>query len=69
LLHHEPHALVHHQLGNDQQRQRHQKADMHVYVQQEGYGHAPAQRLSFQCREHQERQPGEQWNGNKASAR
>lgn len=60
LCDHETHALVNHKLGNDQQRQRHQKANMHVNVHQEGHGHAPAQRVSFQSREHQERQPGQQ---------
>ena len=60
LPHHETHALVNHKLRNDQQRQRHQKANMHVHVQQEGHGHVPAQCMSFQSRKHQERQPGQQ---------
>ena len=60
LLHHRPHAPVHHQLGNDQQRQRHQEADMYFHVQQERHGRAPAQQLPFQSREQQQRQPGEQ---------
>ena len=68
LPHHKTHALVHHKLRNDEQRHRHQKADMNLHVQQEGYGRAPAQRLSFQSREHQERQPGEQRDDDDALA-
>jgi hypothetical protein len=60
LSHHEPHALVHDQLGHDQQRQRDQKADMHFHVPQERDGDVPTQRLAFQRREYQERQPGQQ---------
>jgi len=33
---------------------------MNVHVQQEGYGGTSTQRLSFQSREDQKRQPGEQ---------
>ena len=68
LLHHGTHALVHHQLGNDQQGHRHQEADVNFHVQQEGHGHAPAQHLSFQGREHQERQPGKQRDDDDALA-
>jgi hypothetical protein len=60
LPHHETHALVNHKLGSDQQRHHHQKTDMNFHVQQERYRRTAAQQLSFQSREHQERQPGQQ---------
>ena len=60
LLHHQPHAPVNDKLRKDQQRQRHQKADMNFHVQQERHGGAPAQQLPFQSREQEKGQPGEQ---------
>ena len=54
------HALVHDPLGNDQQGQRHQKADVYFHVQKERYGRTSAAQLTFQSGEHQERQPGNQ---------
>ena len=68
LPHHKTHALVHHKLRRDEQRHHHQKTDMNFHVQQERYGRAPAQRVSFQSREHQERQPGEQRDDDDALA-
>ena len=38
---------MHRNLGDDQQRQRDQEADVDLYVKQERYGHAPAQHLPF----------------------
>ena len=38
LLHQGTHAPVHHELGNDQQGQRHQEADVNFHVQQERHG-------------------------------
>ena len=63
-----PHAPVHHKLGNDQQGHRQQEANVNFHVHQEGYGRTPAQHLSFQSREHQERQPGKQRDDDDASA-
>ena len=60
LLQQGAHALVHDELGNDQQRQGHQEADVNLHVQQKGYSRTAAQHLPLQGREHQERQPGKQ---------
>ena len=56
------------QLGHDEQRQRHQESDVNVHVAQERDGHAPTQRVSFQSRERQQRQPGEQRDDDRATA-
>ena len=68
LLQQGTHAPVHHELGNDQQGQRHQEADVNFHIQQKRYGRAAAQQVSFQSREHQERQPGEQRDDDDALA-
>ena len=60
LLQQGTHAPVHHELGNDQQRQRHQEADVHFHVQQKGHDRTATQHLSLQSREQQKRQPGQQ---------
>ena len=36
-----PHASVHHQLGTDQQGQRHQVTDVNFHIEQERYGRPP----------------------------
>jgi hypothetical protein len=58
---------VHHKFCNDQQGDRQQEANMNFQVQQEGYGRVPAQQLSFQSRERQERQPYDQRDDDDAS--
>jgi hypothetical protein len=53
------HTLVDHELGNDQEGQRHQEAALSFQVLQEGYGHIPIPHISFQDCEYQKRQPGD----------
>ena len=69
LLHQQTHAPVHHQFGTDQQGDRHQEFDVNFHVHQERDGHTAAYQLSFQCREQQEWQPGQQRDDDDAFAR
>jgi hypothetical protein len=59
---------MHHELGSDQQGHHQQKLYVNFPVEQEGYGRAPAQQLSFQSRERQKRQPGKQRHDDDALA-
>ena len=68
LLQQGPHAPVHHQFGDDQQRQRHQEADVGFDVEQERHARAAAPQVSFQPREQQQRQPSQQRNDDDALA-
>ena len=65
---HEAQALVHDQLRSDQQRQRDEKADMRVHVEQKGHCCGAAQRLPFHHRQQQERHPGKQREEDETSA-
>ncbi len=62
------HALVHDQLGDNQQWHRQQELGVNVHVHEERHGDVPAQHVSCECRERQQRQPGEQRDHDDAPA-
>ena len=68
LLEQGTHALVHHQLGDDQQGHRQQEPDVHLGVVDERHRHARSPRLTLQSREHQQRQPADHRDGHHALA-
>jgi len=53
------HALVNHELGNDQQGNHDEELHVGVDVLEERHGDAPAQQMSLQCGEDQEGEPRE----------
>jgi hypothetical protein len=57
LLQHGSKPSVHHELGRNQQGNRHQIANVHFHVEQEGNRHAAGQQPSFPGREEQKRKP------------
>jgi len=59
-------APVHDQFGNDQQRHRQEKADVHLRVLQKRHHDAAAHHLALERGQHQQRQPGDRSNDNDA---
>ena len=57
-----------HQFGADQQRHRHQKANVNLDVHHEGQGQTAAEQMPLKCREQQQRQPREQREDDRASS-
>ena len=60
LPHHQAHPTVHNELREDQQRHRHQKADVNLDVGEEWHRNGAAPELSRDGRQQQQREPGEQ---------
>ena len=60
LPHYRPQALMHHEFRGDQQGYRHEKADVDLQVQQEGYSRKSLEKTPFESGEPQQRQPCEQ---------
>jgi hypothetical protein len=58
-MHQRPHALMHHELGDDQQRQGHQQPHVDLDVLEEGHLDGRAPRPPGQDRQHEQGEPGE----------
>jgi len=59
-LNHRAHAPVHHQLGDDEQRQRDEEANVQLQIEHKGHGHGALRRLALEQRDHQQRKPRDQ---------